>query len=431
MIAAQKTPWQVSKRWLPKYGIHSLRVRILLGFLLVSLTTLSIAAMGFWYQRQSAQLSRLRSLAEKVMLEVARMQQAEAEFNSIGVLQPHFYETGSDASLMQFQESYKRMLATLHQLKGTLPEVMPDDQRQVVQAHIGDMEGRATQMQTDMARYAQQMRERGFLNFGILGAMRSAAHALGSSPQMAGMDLLQLRRHEKDYLLRRDLSYYEAARSLGQRLLHTAQRSGRSAEVALLQLYLSRFEALVSLERELGLIGDGGLRNRIAETSAALSRQVVALNEVLLQESLEKGDRYQRVFMLLALIAVVLTVLLSLYFSAQIIRPLRLLTGFIHREVEGQFRTAYTPLRMPGQHELSDLGADVDLMVQQIRGQLAEITAQGEALAARNGELQLLNQALKQTQEKQAALLRVREKVHSIISHDLRAPMNGMMAYLE
>ena len=65
MIAAQKTPWQVSKRWLPKYGIHSLRVRILLGFLLVSLTTLSIAAMGFWYQRQSAQLSRLRSLAEK------------------------------------------------------------------------------------------------------------------------------------------------------------------------------------------------------------------------------------------------------------------------------------------------------------------------------------------------------------------------------
>ncbi len=421
----------VLRRWFVKNSIHSLRVRILLGFLLVSLTTLSIATIGYWYQKQSAQLSRLRSLSEKVTLEIVRMQKAEAEFNSISVLQKDFFVSGKDTSLIQYEVSYASMVVTLHQLKAALPIVMPDAQGDIMRRRIDRMVEKASQMQVSMSAYAAKMRQRGFLNYGILGEMRAAAHSLEQSSQLARIDLLQLRRHEKDYLLRRDLSYFEDAGLLGRRLMDAAVTGRRIEEAALLQRYLSQFEALVSLELQLGLIGEGGLRPQMAAMSTDLSKQVADLNEILLQEALEKGDRYQRVFLALAVTAVLLTLLFSLYFSKQIIRPLRQLTHFIHNEIEGQFKAGGPQLRIHGQHELSDLGADVNAMVLQIRQQLSEITKQGEALAARNTDLTALNKALKQTQEKQAALLRVREKIHSIISHDLRAPVNGMAAYLE
>jgi signal transduction histidine kinase len=51
-------------------------------------------------------------------------------------------------------------------------------------------------------------------------------------------------------------------------------------------------------------------------------------------------------------------------------------------------------------------------------------------MAEQNAALTALNVTLRETQARQAAMLHVREKVHSIISHDLRAPINGMVGYL-
>ena len=63
---------------LEKINVHSFRIRILLGFLLVSATTIGIAALGFWYQKQSTKLSQVRILGENVRLDLLRMQKAEA-----------------------------------------------------------------------------------------------------------------------------------------------------------------------------------------------------------------------------------------------------------------------------------------------------------------------------------------------------------------
>lgn len=427
-----RNPGQRGQRaWLRDVSIHSLRVRILMGFLLVSLTTFCIAALGYWYQRQVVKLSQVRALSEKVLLDVVRLQKAEAEFNSAGIVQPSFFTSGQHISLQDHAGSYMSITQSLRELDASLPHVMPESQKSHLHQKISTMLLNAEKLQADFKQYTSLMQHRGFLSYGLLGEMRETAHQMEDLGKLDAVDVLQLRRHEKDYLLRRDTTYYSKNRVLGQSLIAMAQaRPGMQEDVLRLQAYLGKFEVVVRMEGELGIIGSNGLQQRIAAASTQLAAQVDELNALLLQESVAMGDRYRFIFIGLAGMAVLLTIILSLYFSAKITQPVRKLTRFMRHEVETQFQDGSPLLSLQGRGELRDLGADVNLMVQQIRKQLTEITAQSVALGQRNLDLMQLNAELEHTQEKQAALLRVREKIHSIISHDLRAPMNGMTAYL-
>lgn len=418
-------------RLLESINVYSFRVRILLGFLLVSATTIGIAGLGFWYQKQSFKLSHVRALSEKVELEVVRMQKAEAEFDSEGLVARSFFETGQHSTLVDHSNSSSKINNNLVLLKDALPNAMHQDQETLLQTKIDSMLQSATMVQMQFQQYAQRIRNRGFLSFGIMGEMRESAHVLESSGQLDPVQLLQMRRHEKDYFLRRDTTYYRQAQEVGTAMLAVASRDkALDAEQALLRNYLERFSQLVMLERELGLTAGDGLRYRIKEVSVVLGRQVEELNQVLMAESADLGQRYQIIFLAIAGLAILLAIGLSLYFSLKISDPLQRIMRFIHVEISQQFVPGSNRLSVKGRGEIRDLSNDINAMVRQIRRQLSEIKVQGEALSERNDALLALNAALRDTHERQAAMLQVREKVHSIISHDLRAPINGMMGYL-
>ncbi len=422
------------QRWLVfanRLSIHSLRVRILLGFLLVSLTTFTVAGLAYWYQAQSEKIDVVRNLSSKVLLDIVRMQKAEAEFNSKAILTPRFFETGLDPSLQEHNESFQGILASLQALAASLPKAMSKTQNGLAKHKIDEM-GRIVGLQNaDFAQYAGQMRKRGFLSYGLMGDMRNSAHQLEAGSQFQRADILQLRRHEKDYLLRRDTAYYRQAKQLGQNLLaQSGAAVAAKSQADLLRAYLQKFDELVILEARLGLTEAAGLQQKIAQGSVQMTREVEALNDLLLSESQDLGNRYRNIFLGLAGIAILLTLALSIYFAFKITHPIRNITDFMHREMEGKFQGETRALDLPGRGEMRTLAHDVQLMARQIRTQLEEITAQSEALAERNAALTNVNAELQETQAKQAALLRVREKVHSIISHDLRAPVNGIMGYL-
>ncbi|NMH66406.1 methyl-accepting chemotaxis protein [Shewanella salipaludis] len=128
---------------------------------------------------------------------------------------------------------------------------------------------------------------------GLYGELREAVHNVESllkdfNESELEIAMLQLRRSEKDFMLRRDLKYVDGFNAnfadFNQRLQSSSLASNTKGEIQrLMQQYQTAFAALVTKEQQLGLSSNDGkmakLRDAVAQTevdSEALKQQTVS-----------------------------------------------------------------------------------------------------------------------------------------------------------
>lgn len=153
---------------------------------------------------------------------------------------------------------------------------------------------------------------------GYYGSMRTAIHRAERILQMLGQDrllkdMLMLRRHEKDFMLRREAGYLEKfdndiavmRNDLTRAYLdHRAKREILSA----LNAYETDFKALASATREMGLSGDEGLHG---EMRSSVNRGEEILDELRRYILLEESNAGSSMINQLIASAVVLTILIT------------------------------------------------------------------------------------------------------------------------
>lgn len=124
------------------------------------------------------------------------------------------------------------------------------------------------ELQQNFKRIAELIKERGFKNLGLEGKLRDAIHRLENSASITDKTpVLVLRKHEKDFFLRRDMKYFDNFEKDAPKLAAFLNTLPESADkVNLLdayQTYLSTFKNVVDLETEIGLTRSSGIRNNI------------------------------------------------------------------------------------------------------------------------------------------------------------------------
>jgi methyl-accepting chemotaxis protein len=126
-------------------------------------------------------------------------------------------------------------------------------------------------------------------NSGEHGRFRDRIHLLEDElnalgwPELQVM-LLQLRRHEKDFMQRRRLQYVELEEAQFQELKKTIENQTDTESHRLLSLldgYHSSFQQLVVLFKEIGLDSQNGLLGELSQQSDALEAQLTHIEEVL------------------------------------------------------------------------------------------------------------------------------------------------------
>lgn len=180
---------------------------------------------------------------------------------------------------------------------------------------------------------------------GLQGAFRDRAHELESlagrySLQAPGLELpvLQLRRREKDYLLRGNASYIEMvdaiAAELASRIAASPLDDPAKARLSgLLDAYTRDFHALVNQDRRIATLTEemNAAASRITPLVAAnleqAQKQFAEMSERLAQESATGARRG----LMVALGAAALGALLASLMTARIVRPVRQMAGLLDR----------------------------------------------------------------------------------------------------
>lgn len=176
---------------------------------------------------------------------------------------------------------------------------------------------------------------------GLYGELRSAVHNVESLvaehnvPELMVL-MLQLRRNEKDFMLRRDLSYLNKFDSNIERFNEALSASlldysVRSNIEQLMSKYQQSFKSLVAKEQQLGLDESKGMMGQLREAIFATETSSTKLRELAIAKvENEQQNSFMLGLALFGLIALVL-VISTVVIIRSIMGPVERITGVISR----------------------------------------------------------------------------------------------------
>ncbi len=175
-------------------------------------------------------------------------------------------------------------------------------------------------------------RAKGYKDFGVEGEMRLSAHALQDSLLIPELNTLQLRRYEKDFLLRGELTYANSFLQLIDSLIKNYGDRTRAKEV--LMNYKKSFTTLVAYNKRIGLYSSDGLFNIIQSQLSSLDKiylQLYRLTKDTVTISKKRNTNFLYIGAFAFLLLLIYTVWrLSKYLSKEIKDLNEIIVTYIH-----------------------------------------------------------------------------------------------------
>ncbi|MBU3070228.1 HAMP domain-containing protein [Aestuariicella sp. G3-2] len=259
---------------------------------------------------------------------------------------------------------------------------------------------------------------------GLYGQLRKAVHEveqnLSDNPELK-VAMLMLRRHEKDFMLRRDVKYVtrfeEGVQSFISELEKTVAESRIGSDIAskvqtLMSRYSDDFERLVDAEKEIGLTKNDGVRGNMRSAIHAMEEQFETMQDELdssILDELESGENK-------LLMGIVLVILVVATFSYWVARSIFVPIGRFKDNMVNIVETKNLSVRLnhTQNDELGQMGAAFDRMLdvlqelmKQIQDTATQVGAAAHQMSGSSVELQDLSAS--QNREVEQASVAVNE----------------------
>ncbi|MFC3031994.1 ATP-binding protein [Pseudoalteromonas fenneropenaei] len=221
---------------------------------------------------------------------------------------------------------------------------------------------------------------------GRYGDFRRAVHALHVASEnlqdlVLGAQLLELRRNEKDFLLRSDeqylLNHTRLATELNDYLLTLPEPTGHALS-ALLAQYLESFRSYVALLKQLGLSPQQGLRGESLTAQQVMRTQLTALSEFLLTHSEQQSERLLWWVLLLMIVISSATYALLNYLNGRVSSDILKINKVLHKVTQDEDFSLRVDNQ--GQDEIAQIAQQVDSLLAFIETLLSRLSAAQQRL---------------------------------------------------
>ncbi len=318
--------------------IRTIRTRLLLGFLLCISIPAVIGPIVYTYLQDRSALDDASHAMMESQIALQRTSQLTRDFVYFRQRDVEFFESGESAFLAQRAEALQHSHDSLDELRAVAdPTFTP-----VIDRITNTVET----YESHVSRMLLLLRERGFQDFGLVGRMHDAIHSLEEdvvAPDLM-VHMLSLRRHEKDYIIRNQPQYidalHERAMAFEQAIAaHTELSDAERASMAWrLNNFVRAFDALVEIDKTIGVRGGGGLFSEIGDVERRLAAEFEQLQTVFNNYALNRTATL-RGFLQYSFAAVLaLSLLFSLVLSRRLTTPLHALSRKMQGYVEGEFK---------------------------------------------------------------------------------------------
>lgn len=384
--------------------------RLFIAFGILALNVIIICALSYRYNSRNRQITEITQHLESQRIRIVRLLKLDLDFLRFETINQTFYATGKSPilekrdSLLEFIEAENHLLREIS--KRFEFEITP---------HLDSIDRSLLRYNQIFNQINYKITIRGFKDFGLEGKMRQYAHELeNQQDDVRLVDVLMLRRHEKDFFMRKEERYNEQFNQLANQIIEELVKKNGINDfvVYLMNAYQDHFNKLAALEAEIGMVPTQGLLGSLNEQTNIISDQL----ERLVQLSDTQASSIIRKTLLITVLIGVFTVIGSFaftyYTAIRLTRPIKKLSNLMSRYVINQGFSENELNDNTVTDEIQNLSGSFIMLTRKLKAQFDETQRKSNQLEYRNKELQKLNEEL--------------DRFIYSSAHDLKSPLASL-----
>jgi HAMP domain-containing protein len=281
---------------------------LLLSVLLIVLSVSSIHKI-IHYKSVNEKMDMLKLRLETLDL-------ATKEFMYEGYKSKSFLETKKTPSLLSFHENYTEAKAIIADVQTTALK----DHALLKQNLLEPLDS----LQHDFNLLVALLGTRGFKDFGLEGSLRDAIHTVENSGfEFDKVTMLMLRRHEKDFFLRKDIKYQQEFNKRFDILQQQILLTSNTALQASLANYKDAFNKVVAIEQQIGLSNDEGIRGRIQENFRLIRPRIETIRSSIKKQNETEIIRTQWMLWIIFSVQIIAGIAMALLYAGLLTKSIK------------------------------------------------------------------------------------------------------------
>lgn len=311
----------------------------------------------------------LLNSSKNLLISELKMRKAEKDFISKETINSAYFETGESKYLNDFENEYKIVLQTIKKM-----QKQPDLKHLKLENELSSIEEHFFNYRKLFLLLVSKLQSKGYKDFGLEGQMRNEIHEVERSLEKfndikAEYFMLMLRRHEKDYLLRKELKYKEQFLQEDSKFTAYIQASGFEQQqkqhfLDLLDNYKSLFFKIIEHDYAIGINNSSGLLTLLNNQVTEIEQSLFVIETRIYETHKQKVNK--TITLLFAIISFFSIGIVLLIFKTTriVIKPLNKLKRHIHLLGEGQLPEN---LHIEGKNELTEMTESLNILTENLK----------------------------------------------------------------
>ncbi len=329
---------------------------------------------------------------EHIVQGTLELRKNEKDFLLREVTNKEYFETGESTYLDKFDKNYNSTVEIIENMREY--NIIKEDPKSLeilegVEKYLNDYREKFFAI-TD------KIYEKGFVDYGLVGELRTAIHDIEDSLETMGandqfqINMLQLRRAEKDYFLRLDDKYIEKYNGLMKEFLELIEELPNNSRTLLKTnalKYQEKFLVVVEINKEIGLADLSGMTAEYRDSIHNLEPKIDELIQEL--DILQQKSIKNLIGTVLSTIifVIIISAFLGYVISKSIIKGLNKIVGKIERVAEGDFTGGMQGRDLTRKDEIGQLNRGFSEMIAKLKTLIGSVKEDSIDLSSASEEL--------------------------------------------
>jgi methyl-accepting chemotaxis protein len=357
---------------------NKIKGKLLLSFSVVLFLSCILAGWGYYSINRVLAIRSVEEDFKNINMTVLKMRKSEKDFLMRDISNVDFMATGKS----KYATAINDFIAQEDSLISTLLE-SPWSEKLNIKTDLTNLHQNLSDYKSTFDQIVKAYLRRGFKDSGDEGELRKAIHAVEDSKyNIDKIRLLTLRRHEKDFFLRKDLQYVEKFQKEIAEFKAELDNSAKGAEIkAKLETYETKFNDVVAMEQAIGFTESSGLMNDMRTTIHKIEPILLQLERTVEARTEEITFQTTLTFAIVFLIELILGIVLATQFSKRLTKNILSIREAAVKLSEGIIPE---PLEINTSDELGETQSSVNDLIRNLKEsiEVANLVSRGKLYSA-------------------------------------------------